>query len=277
MKTDRIGKPRATLHGRKVKRIDGGKHGRREMNCLMENMFILTKRMAIHLGICMNIPRIIPIESYLLASVGDSFEYEDDSIESEEPKTSKNQGFEPTTEPHEGVQIKLIPPKVGPIIEENVPLIGLKRRCDIFFADPIDGREDEYVWLEAINTPDDLHMRQGNFEELVLEISIVDVHAEAKPETGLKENEGKEFECAGHLNQFKKRLMAPPIDIVCDRKDQPKQEMTLLEQLLLQSIEGPMFAQKQMEVYKKVGQILHKLLDINNKSKHEFKISNFTM
>ncbi|GJU67994.1 hypothetical protein Tco_1254253 [Tanacetum coccineum] len=78
---------------------------------------------------------------------------------SEEPETSKNQGVEPTTEHHEGVQIKSIPPEVGPVIEENVPLIGLKRWCDIFFADPIDGREDEYVWLEAINTPDDLYMR----------------------------------------------------------------------------------------------------------------------
>lgn len=29
--------------------------------------------------------------------------------------------------------------------------------------DPIDGKEDEYVWLEEIETPDDLYMRQGRY------------------------------------------------------------------------------------------------------------------
>lgn len=164
----------------------------------------------------------------------------------------------------------------------------------------------------------------------VSEVSIVDVHAEAKPEIGLKENEGKESECADEqtffedsvieqtlVNQkltkcsqmsfggdfegvtlksivqplaepvvhsdaadsslesvqkeangaFDKQLESgfteppPPIDIAGDEKDQVKQEMTLLEQLLLQSTEGHMLAQKQMEVYKKVDQILRKLLD----------------
>ncbi|PWA61734.1 hypothetical protein CTI12_AA370540 [Artemisia annua] len=30
-------------------------------------------------------------------------------------------------------------------------------------GDPIDGKEDEYVWLEEIQTPDDLYMRQGMY------------------------------------------------------------------------------------------------------------------
>nr|GEV47531.1 probable manganese-transporting ATPase PDR2 [Tanacetum cinerariifolium] len=35
-------------------------------------------------------------------------------------------------------------------------------RHKLLLKDPIDGREDEYVWLEAINTPNDLYMRQGD-------------------------------------------------------------------------------------------------------------------
>nr|GEV05395.1 hypothetical protein [Tanacetum cinerariifolium] len=168
----------------------------------------------------------------------------------------------------------------------------------------------------------------------VSEVSTVDVHAEAKPEIVLKENEGKESECVDEqtifehsaieqatVNQnltkcsqmsfggdlegvtlesivhplaepvlhsdaadsslesvqkeangaFDKQLEsdfkepAPPIDFSGDEKDQAKPEMTLLEQLLLQSTEGHMLAQKQMEVYKKVGEILRKLLDRGDK------------
>ncbi|PWA54551.1 hypothetical protein CTI12_AA157530 [Artemisia annua] len=164
----------------------------------------------------------------------------------------------------------------------------------------------------------------------VSEVSIVDVHAEAKPEIGLKENEGKKSECADEQTVFEDSVIEqtlvnqnltkcsqmsfggdfegvtlepmvqpladpvihsyaadsslesvqkeangafdkplessfneppPPIDIAGDEKDQVKQEMTLLEQLLLQSTEGLMLAQKQMEVYKIVCQILHKLVD----------------
>ncbi|GKC76989.1 hypothetical protein Tco_1127763 [Tanacetum coccineum] len=166
------------------------------------------------------------------------------------------------------------------------------------------------------------------------EVSTVDVHAEAKPEIILKENEGKESECADEQTFFENSAIeqtmvnqnltkcsqmsfggdlggvtlesivqplaepvvhsdaadsslesvqkeaygafdkqsesdfkepAPPIDISGDEKDQAKPEMSLLEQLLLQSTEGHMLAQKQMEVYKKVGQILRKLLDKSDK------------
>ncbi|GKE24876.1 hypothetical protein Tco_1436388 [Tanacetum coccineum] len=237
----------------------------------------------------------------------------------EEPKTSKNQGVEPTTEHHEGVQIKSIPPEVGPVIEENVVSAnswerglfsllfvvfviisasyqfkeGLEdpnwSRHKLLSKNPIDGREDEYVWLEAINTPDDLYMRHGMYAWIPIQIYgplVPDVKVDAELNCLrllfiLLPRPVEHYRSCGicHLNQFKRGSMkAPPIDeLLCTEKDQPKQEMTLLEQLLLQSIEEPMLDQKHMEVYKKVGQILHKRLDINNKSKHEFKISNFTM
>nr|GEX73724.1 plant cysteine oxidase 3 [Tanacetum cinerariifolium] len=54
----------------------------------------------------------------------------------------------------------------------------------LLLKDLIDGREDEYVWLEAINTLDDLYMRQGMYAGTPIQIYGLLVPGEHGPRTG---------------------------------------------------------------------------------------------